>query len=472
MGLFKDFLDSLKDERKEELLLPDALTFPAIDSKKLEGKFNLEEIAKRHGEENYPSSESNDLGAFEAEITEEITKTIRPLQISYTEAMTAYSARISSLDPLGFDAGLRAKSALLKAQIGMTVNQVKGEIFLHANNLKQREKEFLEFKELHGNPADPHLKIKAPTKKAILIALIVFEAVINGLYIGPYLSAGWLEGVGIAIAFPIITLVIFGFMAGISLRKLHAKKLITKAYSLFFICLSFLGATAINLYLAAIRKTVETSDDGITGAIAIWLEYLNLNFNNINEQGLLLLFLASGFFIVAIYDIYSLDHYIPGYLNAYELRQGAHDNYTKKLTDLNNQLIKESNAIKEVAGAYQKLQSWQMEFNNIINNQNQLTRKYKSYIISIEETSNRILKKYREINSHYRSTKSPIYFDTSWKINEYHAWVLDDTSITRDFQNKLKIVYENIESIQKNISEEIDNTRDILKPIDSILVKA
>ena len=469
MGLFKDFLDSLKDERQEELLLPDALTFPAIDVKKLESKFSVESKAKEHGAQNYPSKDATDLGSFEFEITDEITRVVRPLQVSYTEAMTAYAARMASLDPLGFDAGLRAKAAILRTQIGMTVNQVKGEIFLHANNLRQREKEFKDFKELHGNPADPNLKFDTSTKVSLLIALIFFEAIINGLYIGPYLSAGLPEGIGIAIAFPLITLVLFGFAGGISLRKLHKDSYGIKFISLLIVIISFIGATIINFYLAAIRKAVETSDDGITGAIEIWKEYLQFNFTNINEQGLLLLILATGFYIIALYDIYSLDHHIPGYVKAYNLRQKAHSNYSQKLVELNNQLIKESNSIKEISGAYQKLQSWQMEFNNILNNQNQLTRKYKSYISSVEETTNRIIKKYREVNSHNRTDTSPNYFESTWKFNEYLAWVLDDSNATADFQKKLILVYKNIENIQKEISIEIEQTRDILQPIDKIL---
>ena len=110
-----------------------------------------------------------------------------------------------------------------------------------------------------------------------------------------------------------------------------------------------------------------------------------------------------------------------------------------------------------------------MEFNNILNNQNQLTKKYKSYISSVEETTNRIIKKYREVNSHNRTDTSPNYFESTWNFNEYLAWVLDDSNATADFQKKLMLVYKNIENIQKEISIEIEQTRDILQPIDKIL---
>jgi hypothetical protein len=469
MGLIKDFLDALKDQRKEELLLPDALTFPAIDAKQLEIKLSLEERAVEHGLQNYPKSDATVFGAFETELIDEVTRTVRPLQISYSEAMTAYASRMAALDPLGFDAGLRAKAAVLRAQIGMTVNQVKGEIFLHANNLRQREKEYKDFKEKEGNPADPHLTFSRSTKLYILIALILFEAVINGLYIGPYLAAGLLEGVGIAIAFPLITLVLFGWLGGVSLRKFHNKDISSKIIGLSLTLTSLLGATIINLFLAAIRTSVEVSDDGISEAKIIWFEYLSLNFQNINGQGLLLLLLATGFFIVALYDIYSLDHYIPGFYKAYKLRESAHAEYSEKLNDLNNRLLKEGSSIREIADSYQNLQSWQVEFNNILNNQNQLTRKYKSYLNSVEETVNRVIKKYMELNEKSRSTPIPKYFDAKWQFNEYLAWILDDADVTNDFQNKLIIVYKNIESIQKEISLEIDETRNILQPIDKVL---
>ncbi len=469
MGIIKDFLESLKDQRKEDLLLPDALTFPAIDAKKLEVKLSLEEKAKEQGTQNYPKSDATEIGSFEAELTDEVTRTVRPLQVAYTEAMNAYSARISALDPLGFDAALRAKSALLRAQIGMTVNQVRGEIFLYANNLRQREKEYKEFKEKEGNPADPHLTFTTRTKFILLFSLILFEAIINGLYIGPYLAAGFLEGVGIALAFPLITLVLFGWMAGVSLRKVHKKNILYKLVGVILVFVALVGATVINLFLAAIRTAVEISDEGMTEGKKIWLEYLMLNFDNINSQGLLLLFLTTGFFVVAIVDIYSFDHHIPGYLKAYKLRETAHSEYSQKLVELSNKLLNESKSIKEFAGAYNNLQSWQMEFNNILNNRAQLTRNYKSYLDALEDTVNRVLAKYREVNEWHRTSPVPKYFDTRWRFNEYRAWILDDANATINFQNNLTIVYNNIEVIQKEISLEIDETINILQPIDVIL---
>lgn len=470
MGLIKDFLDSLKEQRNEELLLPDALTFPAIDARQLEVKLSLEDQARKHGKKDYPKSEATEIGSFEAELIDTVTRIVRPLQVSYSEAMTSYSARMAALDPLGFDAALRAKSAVLRAQIGMAVNQAKGEIVLHANNLQQREKEFKDFKEQNGNPADPHLKFSTPVKVLFLLALILFEAIINGLYIGPYLAAGWIEGIGVALAFPLLTLVLFGWLAGVNLRRLH-KNIFNKAIGLFFVLASLIGATAINLFLAAIRTAVELSEDPVSEAKTIWFDYLSLNFQNINGQGLLLLLLATGFFIVALYDIYSLDHYIPGYLKAYKLREEAHENYSEKLTELSNRLLTEGRSIKEIAGAYHNLQSWQIEFNNILNQRNQLTNKYKSYVLAVEQTVNRIIKKYQEINESERNTPTPKYFYTSWIFNEHTAWVMEDSNVINDYQNKLKQVYTSIEEIQNEISAEIDKTINILKPIDAVLAE-
>lgn len=471
MGLIKDFLDSLKEQRNEELLLPDALTFPAIDARQLELKLSLVDKATVHGNQNYPRSEATEMGAFETELIDEVTRAVRPLQISYTEAMTAYSSRMAALDPLGFDAALRAKTAVLRAQIGMTINQAKGEIVLHANNLRQREREFKEFKEREGNPDDPHSRFSTPIKLIFLFSLVFCEAIINGLYIAPYMLMGYVEGVAIAIAFPLLTMVLFGWFAGVNLRRIHKKSLAPKIVAGSLFLLSLIGATIINLFLAAIRVAVEESDDGISKAMDIWFQYLKFDFSNLNGQGMLLLLLATGFFIVAMYDIYSLDHYIPGYFKAYKLREAAHLEYSQKLTELSNRLLDEGRSIKEIAGAYHNLQSWQLEFNNILNQQNQLTSKYRSYISAVEKTVNRVIKKYQEINETGRSTPAPKYFYTEWSFNEHTAWVLNDSTAISDYQNKLKQVYSSIEEIQNQISKEIDKTTNILEPIDAVLAE-
>jgi hypothetical protein len=472
MNLVEELFASLKNEQNKELILPDALTFPALDLERFELDIKLEEQAQVNGEKDFPTTESKEFDYTQQQIIEYTLRTIRPFQASYTEAIAAYNARLASLDPLGFDARIRGLAAKKKADLKMIASQVSGEIYLQENYLKEREEEYRKFKEKHGNPADPTSIMTIQAKILIIFLLVMLEGSLNSFFLGDYMRGGLLEGMAYAIAIPLLSIVFFGSMAGISLRKLTYATPVKKVIFLLAIIISTAGSLALTLMLAAMRISGEASDEYEKIFMEVWLSLLKFDpIYSINLSAILLVSLGFAFYIIAMFDIKSMDHPIPGFLDSYKTREKAHQDYSKKMEDSNRRLSEVANASDEISTAFHRLQTWQMEYQNIIINRRQLADKFGAYIKLIEAQVNNLISKYRQINVQHRKTPAPLYFGSKWVYPEMVMEPTESSELIKDFQSKMQKVYENIDNIQKELEHEVKDLAGVIAPVRKALGK-
>lgn len=470
MGFLNELIASLKDEANKELILPDALTFPSIDIEKIENQIKLEENAKINGMRDFPSQESTEFDFTQQQIIESTVSTILPFHNSYSEAIVAYNARLAALDPLGFDAKIRGLASKKKAEIQMIATQARGEIYLHENNLRQRENEYQKFKIENGNPSDPVTNIPLHVKYLIMIGLVILEGLLNSFFLGDYMRGGPLEGLAYALAIPLLSIVFFGYIAGTSLRKITRADTLHRIIHLIIIAGSFIGSICVTLILASLRIAVDISEDYQNMAIEIWISFIQLNpMHQINTPGILLMGIGVAFFIIAALDVKSLDHPIPGFIQAFQTRDKAYQDYNKKMEFLNKKMMEVASTTKEISDSFNSLQAWQIEYQNIIINRQQLIGKFTGYIKHIEIQVNNSLSKYRQINISNRKTQPPQYFSKKWIYPELVMENIDTTSMVKDFQDKIKVVYKNIEKIQREIEDEIKILSSVIVPVGAAL---
>ena len=179
--------------------------------------------------------------------------------------------------------------------------------------------------------------------------------------------------------------------------------------------------------------------------------------------------LGIAFFIAAAIDVESLDHSIPGFLQAFKTREKAHQEYNKKMEILNKKLMLTANTSKEISDAFDSLQAWQIEYQNIIINRQQLIGKFNSYIKHIEILVNNLLSKYRDINSTIRKSPPPFYFSNKWSYPNFISENTETTIMVKDFQEKITLVYKNIELIQREIEEEVKSLSSVISSVGTAL---
>jgi hypothetical protein len=446
------------------------MPYSALDLEKFELEIKLEEQARTNGEKDFPPTDSKDFDYTQQQIIEYTLRTIRPFQASYTEAIAAYNARLASLDPLGFDARIRGLAAKKKADLKMIASQVSGEIYLQENYLQEREEEYRKFKEKYGNPADPSSHLPNQVKISIIILLVILEGSLNSFFLGDYMRGGLLEGMAYALAIPLLSIAFFGSIC-ISLRKFNYAPPI-KSFLLFGIIIAGLGSLALTLMLAAMRISGEASDEYEKIFMEVWLSLLMFDpIYSINLSAILLVALGFAFFIIAMYDIKSMDHPIPGFLASYKIREKAHQDYSKKMEDLNKRLSSAANASDEISTAFHRLQTWNMEYQNVIINRRQLADKFSAYIKLIEAQVNNLLSKYRQINVQHRKTQVPLYYGSKWIYPEIVMEPTESSELIKDFQGKMQKVYENIDNIQKELEHEVKELAEVIAPVRKALGK-
>jgi DNA repair exonuclease SbcCD ATPase subunit len=156
-------------------------------------------------------------------------------------------------------------------------------------------------------------------------------------------------------------------------------------------------------------------------------------------------------------------------LDSFKIREKAHKDYSSKMKEMNRRLSEAANVSDEISTAFSRLQTWQMEYQNIIINRRQLADKFVTYIKFTEAQVNNLLSKYRQINVLNRKMPPPQYFGVKWVFPEVIAEPPESAELIKDFQAKMQKVYENIDGIQNDIENEVRELAGIIMPVSKAL---
>ncbi len=472
MSLIKKIKTSLGQGTPEPIALPDAMVFSQINADAIARQTNLSGKAEENGLKEMPDSNSVSFDSTEESIVAAVMSQVRPNLQNYDAHQASYQNTLAGMDPFSMAAQKRGEIDILKNQLEMKIDQESGNLYLLKQTLVQVEDEWTAFKEMWGVKADPSQHLSLKQKWAILIVLIVAEGFINSSLIGPYVASGYIGGFVLSVFFPIVTLIFCAYPIGYLARRFfrpEASK--SKAVAILLTTPLFFIALMMNLLLAYIRQAAEDEDDWELG-----LTFLkNIFYGDIYPLGtasFLLFIVSTGLFFVAIFDVFKMDHPVPGLLDKLNRRNALHHEYSEKLKKAHGDLINiQNNSGSQFLGVFDKLASWQVNYNRVIDQQIRLSQKMRAYIEHVEDTTNTLLKNYREANIASRSSTPPKYFSSEWKfpMPEYLASPVVDTQ--EQYSKKLQNAANEIELAQKSLNEAFSKIPGVLKGIDELLLK-
>jgi hypothetical protein len=214
---------------------------------------------------------------------------------------------------------------------------------------------------------------------------------------------------------------------------------------------------------------VEIDGEWSSG-MAFWLSTLTGNFQSLSSASFLLFLFSTALFVLAVIDVYKMDHPVPGLLDKLKDRNDRHKEYRNKLKQAHQEIIAlQKDASIDFRGVYDMLNSWQIEYNNIQDHQIKLWQKLQGYIAHIEKVSNAVLKEYREVNSKSRTSPAPAYFKEDWEfpLVDYKLTIV--TEANGNYLEKLSKALHEIELVQKSLNDVFGEIPNILKGIDSLL---
>lgn len=191
MSLLKSLLDAFR-EGQDPIVLPDAITFTAIDAAAIEAQLELKRKAEEFGAKNYPPKDQIPPDAVESELSREVTLRLRPVQDLYIENQKAYAARLATLEPLTLASQVKGKVASQKAAIAVALADAENHMYSASQRLEDAQRKYRDLKAKYGGIADPIDQGKPWWKKILLVvAFILIEGVVNGASIQAYMSGGW-----------------------------------------------------------------------------------------------------------------------------------------------------------------------------------------------------------------------------------------------------------------------------------------
>jgi len=470
MSLFDKIKNSLSEGAPEPLVLPDSMVFSALDISAISSKLKIQDKAVENGLKNLPEPDAKTFDSVEESIQNVILNEIRPNLQNYDSQQLAYKNRLASLDPFGLAARYRGEIDLQKNQLKIKIDQESGNLFLVKEALVQIENDWKSFKDEWGLKADPKAGFSLQAKWGFLVLMILAETIMNGFLIGPYVGGGLVEGLTIALIFPLLTLLFFAYPAGLMLRLLlRPKHSINKNYFIMGALSLVILALTLNLFLAYIREAVEIDGEWSSG-MGFWLSTLTGDFYPLSSASFLLFLFSTALFILAVIDVYKMDHPVPGLLDKLKDRDDRHKEYRNKLKRAHQEIITlQKDASSDFRGVYDMLNSWQIEYNNIQGHQIKLWQKLQGYISHVEKVSNSLLKEYREGNSKSRTSPAPTYFREEWEfpLIDYKLPVV--TEANGNYSERLNKALQEIELVQKSLNDVFGEIPNVLKGIDSLL---
>ena len=470
MGVLDKIYDSLAEGSPTPIALPDALVFSSLDQASIMRRLKIHEKAQIDGRHNIPPSDTARFGATEESIQATVLEESRANLQNYDAQQAAYAHRLAMLDPFGLAAKYRGEAQRQKVEVQAKITQEQGNFFLIKQSIQIIEDDWLSFKRKWGITHEPKLGISRMWKVLTIAVLILIEAIVNGALIGPYAAGGILEGVAIAIIFPLLTLLLFAWPTGLLIRKTMRpgrllSRLVWPLISIVFILLAF----ALNLLLAYIREAVTLTGDWEQG-MPLWLATLQLNLQPLSTASFLLFLFSSGFFVLAVADFFFMDHPIPGLMDKLRERIRRHEEYGTQLRRAHYDLLNlHRDSALDFKSIYDMLTAWQVEYNNIQHSRIKLWNMLRAYIEQVERLTNSLLTEYQQVNIQFRTTAAPEHFRTSWTFPDVTSNTPPELVPGDVYGKKMSEALASIQEIQDSLNEVYSEIPKILQGVDSML---
>ena len=471
MTLLEKIIKAFSSKSEEELILPDAMVFQSINSPEISRRLDIEGKAITNGNLNFPESDASSIDATEEEIQAEVLKIVRSNLQNYDSQQLAYQHRIASLDPIGLSSKCKSEASFQLNTLRLKITQESGGLYTVKQSLIGIESDWQTFKDKYGIKSDPNFGVSKSVKLGLLALMVLIETVINSNLIGPYIEGGRREGGVIAVMFPVLTLLFCALPAGNLIRRLFiSRTTYEKTLYLLIVFSLCIFATIMNLFLAYIREAVFSGMEWHQG-LDLLIQTLTGNAYPISASGVLIFLLSMGLYVAAVFDVFFMDHPVPGLLTKLKQRNEKHKEYAERLKKSHAELLTlQENSVGGYKEIYNQLSVWQIEHNNLKGYQIVLWNRLQSYLNHIENATNKLLKAYRENNKLKRTSPAPDYFNEPWlfPLVDYQAPINIETN--ENYSEKIRVALEEITKSESELNAEFHLMSDLLTGIDALLM--
>jgi len=398
--------------------------------KKIEAKHNLTDQAKRDGQTNIPTTNSDSFSVVENELLNECntylekhTHNLDKFLLSIEEEQNKLTSHLQNnhFDPI---------ISRLSADFNTLANEKKIKLSDYKNSHDAYLEEQNSFKRANQLSRGPNAADLSKTiiAASIIFSLIIIELFANTFLLSPAMVGGKAEALSIAGAVAFINVFISGFIGFHVVKKINHIKKSTRIFFSSLGGLYFLVIIYINSALGAYRSQAEISfNKTLAGGSGLSPEQISGILRNsvkpwlvdFSFLGIVLTFLGVAFAVIAIVDGLYFNDVYPGYgkvgqnVNRYKnlIKKTFHE-YAIQVASLfsryNSELQNKLNDLLD------------KDLNNWDKNTNLIQKEFIGYenkVKDLEEKTNHMIGEYRNENKRVRKTNAPEYFNNKFTIN-------------------------------------------------------
>lgn len=404
-------------KREQHDYRPSLEIFPVLNIDKIAAEMGLAQAGAKRGAADELATDSVAFDDIEGRIVERIEAENNVAHGTLLDELRTYKERLTGLDFEGRFSTIRQAAPAAVSEFRAEAAQGRDELHSLRRHLRDLELERDEFRRRH------RLKRTArwasggnlTLKVGILLALFVFEVVLNGFFLAKGSELGYLGGAVEALTFALFNIGVSFLVGAVGVRQLNHRNVFRKLFGLVsFVCYLAL-IIALNLALAHYREVSGALIGDAGREVLTRLRTAPLAI--VDVKSWLLFGLGILCSLIAFADSLLIFDPYPGY-GALEKRRGsAHDAYIRRKNDLISSLLEiRDNAIEILEEANRDLALRRSEHDSILEGRARLLRLFAAHQSHLDRAANALLAIYREANKGARKKPPPSRFGSAYAV--------------------------------------------------------
>jgi hypothetical protein len=394
--------------------------FPVLNIDKLAADMGLTKAGAERGSHGEPASDSAALDDVENRIIERVEAEKNAAHATLLDEIRIYQERLTGLDFEGRFGTIRQAAPAAVSEFRAEAAQGRDELHSLRRHLRDLELERDEFRRRHKLKraarwaSGGNLTIKV----GILLALFVFEVILNGFFLAKGSDLGYLGGAAEALTFALFNIGVAFLLAAVGVRELNHRNWFRKLFGLVALLCYLALLVAINLALAHYREVSAALISDAGREVLRRLETMPLGL--VDLKSWLLFGLGVLCSLVAFGDSFLIFDPYPGYAPLEKRRAEAHDAYIRRKNDLIAKLLDiRDDAIEILEEANRDLSVRRAEHDAILESRARLVRLFGAHQSHLDRAVNALLSVYREANKNLRKTPPPRRFNLSYTLEKF-----------------------------------------------------
>lgn len=399
---------------------PSLELFATLSIDKLARELALAAAGAARGAREEPASESVPLDDVENRVVERVEAEKNVAHGLLLDELRTYQERLAGLDFEGRFGTIRQAAPAAVSEFRAEAAQGRDELHGLRRHLRDLEMERDDFRRRHRLRRTAHWASggNLTLKVGILLAIFVFEVLLNAFFLAKGSELGYLGGAVEALTFALVNVGVSFLIAVAGVRQLNHRNLLRKLFGFVSLLLYLALAVGLNLALAHYREVSAAQVADAGREVLVRLQTRPLAIDDVKSW----LFFTLGILCssIAFADAFLIFDPYPGYAPLEKRWVAAHDAYIRRKNDLIERLLGiRDDAIAILEEANRDLSIRRSEHDAILEGRARLARLFAAHQTHLDRAANALLAVYREANKRSRQTPPPARFAAAFTLDKF-----------------------------------------------------